>query len=99
MTMSATKSESFSDSRSEPSAASRPRVSDFRPVLPVGFRASGVHCGIRKKGTRLDLGLVVADEAFPAAAVYTQNLLTGAHVGVCKESLAKSGGRVRARCS
>ena len=77
-------------------AASRPRVSDFRPVLPAGFRASGVHCGIRRKGTRLDLGLIVADEAFPAAAVYTQNLLTGAHVGVCKESLARSGGRVRA---
>jgi glutamate N-acetyltransferase/amino-acid N-acetyltransferase len=65
-------------------------------VLPSGFKASGVHCGIRRKGTRLDLGLIVAGEAFPAAAVYTQNLLTGAHVGVCKESLAKSGGRVRA---
>ena len=96
MNMPATKPESVHESRSESSAASRPRVSDFRPVLPVGFRASGVHCGIRKKGTRLDLGFVVADEAFPAAAVYTQNLLTGAHVGVCKESLAKSGGRVRA---
>jgi glutamate N-acetyltransferase/amino-acid N-acetyltransferase len=96
MTMSATKTESSNESKVDASVASRPRVSDFRPVLPVGFRASGVHCGIRKKGTRLDLGLVVADEAFPAAAVYTQNLLTGAHVGVCKESLSKSGGRVRA---
>jgi glutamate N-acetyltransferase/amino-acid N-acetyltransferase len=67
-------------------------------VLPAGFRASGIHCGIRKKGTRLDLGLIVADEAFPAAAVYTQNLLTGAHVGVCRESLSKSGGAC-ARCS
>jgi len=74
----------------------RTRASDSRPVLPSGFKASGVHCGIRRKGTRLDLGLIVAGEAFPAAAVYTQNLLTGAHVGVCKESLAKSGGRVRA---
>jgi glutamate N-acetyltransferase/amino-acid N-acetyltransferase len=80
----------------EPNQANRPRVSDFRPVLPAGFRASGIHAGIRKKGTRLDLGLIVADEAFPAAAVYTQNRLTGAHVGVCKESLAESGGKVRA---
>ena len=74
----------------------RTRASDARPVLPTGFKASGVHCGIRRKGTRLDLGLIVADEAFPAAAVYTQNLLTGAHVGLCKESLSKTGGRVRA---
>jgi glutamate N-acetyltransferase/amino-acid N-acetyltransferase len=74
----------------------RPRVSDTRPVLPAGFRASGVHCGIRRKGTRLDLGLLVADEAFPAAAVYTQNRLTGAHVGVSRESLARSGGKLRA---
>jgi glutamate N-acetyltransferase/amino-acid N-acetyltransferase len=83
-------------SNMEPNNTNRPRVSDFRPVLPAGFRASGLHAGIRKKGTRLDLGLIVADEAFAAAAVYTQNLLTGAHVGVCKESLAKSGGKVRA---
>jgi len=74
----------------------RTRVSDSRPVLPSGFKASGVHCGIRRKGTRLDLGLIVAEQAFPAAAVYTQNLLTGAHVALCKESLAKTGGRVRA---
>jgi glutamate N-acetyltransferase/amino-acid N-acetyltransferase len=74
----------------------RTRVSDSRPVLPAGFKAAGVHCGIRRKGTRLDLGLIVADDAFPAAAVYTQNQLTGAHVGLCKESLAKTGGRVRA---
>ena len=80
----------------ETTNTNRHRVSDFRPVLPVGFRASGIHAGIRKKGTRLDLGLIVADEACEAAAVYTQNRLTGAHVGVCKESLAKSGGKVRA---
>jgi glutamate N-acetyltransferase/amino-acid N-acetyltransferase len=74
----------------------RMRASDSRPVLPIAFKASGVHCGIRRKGTKLDLGLIVADAAYPAAAVYTQNRLTGAHVGLCKESLAKTGGRVRA---
>ena len=72
------------------------RVSDSRPVLPAGFKASGIHAGIRRKGTRLDLGLIVAEEAFPAAAVYTQNRLTGAHVGECKRSLERSGGQVRA---
>lgn len=80
----------------EQPTVTRPRVSDSRPVLPAGFKASGVHAGIRRKGTRLDLGLIVAEEAFPAAAVYTQNRLTGAHVGLCRESLARTGGRVRA---
>src|SRR6185295_13161845 len=74
----------------------RARVSDTRPVLPRGFRAGAVHAGIRLKKTRLDLGLVVADEAFPAAAVFTKNQLTGVHVALTRESLARTEGRVRA---
>lgn len=75
---------------------SRTRVSDARPVLPAGFKAAAMHCGIRKKGTRLDLGLVVADEAYPAAAMFTKNLLLGQHVHLCREHLEKTKGRVRA---
>src|SRR5262249_5517725 len=74
----------------------RMRASDSRPVLPIAFKASGVHCGIRRKGTKLDLGLIVADAAYPAAAVYTQNRLTGAHGGVGQDTLAKAGGSARA---
>jgi len=72
------------------------RASDTRPVLPAGFKASAVHAGIRARRTKMDLGLIVAPEAFPAAALFTTNQLTGAHVVVCREALAKSGGRVRA---
>ncbi|MBK7643398.1 MAG: bifunctional glutamate N-acetyltransferase/amino-acid acetyltransferase ArgJ [Planctomycetes bacterium] len=72
------------------------RVSDARPVLPAGFRASAVHCGIRVRKSKLDLGLIVADRAYPAAALFTSNQLLGAHVVVGRESLAKSGGKVRA---
>ncbi|MBL8863170.1 MAG: bifunctional glutamate N-acetyltransferase/amino-acid acetyltransferase ArgJ [Planctomycetes bacterium] len=72
------------------------RASDARPVLPAGFKAAGVHAGIRARKTKLDLGLILAPEAFPAAAVFTTNRLTGAHVSVCRESLEQSGGRVRA---
>jgi glutamate N-acetyltransferase/amino-acid N-acetyltransferase len=75
---------------------SRARVSDARPVLPAGFKAAGMHCGIRKKGTRLDLGLVVAEQAFPAAAMFTKNQLLGQHVILCREHLERSKGRVRA---
>ena len=75
---------------------SQNRVSDARPVLPAGFRAAALHCGIRVKKTKLDLGLIVADRAYPAAALFTSNQLVGAHVVVGRESLAKSRGKVRA---
>jgi glutamate N-acetyltransferase/amino-acid N-acetyltransferase len=65
-------------------------------VLPQGFRASAVHCGLRKNPEHEDLGLLIAAEARPAAAVFTQNRLCGAHVHVCREHLAQSGGMVRA---
>ncbi len=72
------------------------RVSDARPVQPRGFKASGVHCGIRARKQKLDLGLLLAPEAHPAEALFTTNALTGAHVAVCRESLKHSRGRVRA---
>jgi glutamate N-acetyltransferase/amino-acid N-acetyltransferase len=64
--------------------------------LPRGFRAAAVHAGIRKNKTRLDLALLVADEPRPLAAVFTKSLLLGAHIPVCRESLASTGGHVRA---
>ncbi|MBM3976469.1 MAG: bifunctional glutamate N-acetyltransferase/amino-acid acetyltransferase ArgJ [Planctomycetes bacterium] len=65
-------------------------------LLPAGFRAAAVQCGIRPRRKRLDLGLVLADEACPAAAIYTTNMLQGAHIPVCREHLSRSGGMVRA---
>ena len=65
-------------------------------VLPRGFRAAAVHCGLRKNPDHPDLGLLLADEARPAAAIYTQNRLLGAHIHVCRDHLRKSGGMVRA---
>ncbi|MCA8973692.1 MAG: bifunctional ornithine acetyltransferase/N-acetylglutamate synthase, partial [Planctomycetes bacterium] len=63
--------------------------------LPTGFVAGGIHCGL-KKGGALDLGLLMAERAVPGAAIYTQNRLVGAHVAVCRDHLARSGGLVRA---
>ena len=63
--------------------------------LPAGFRASGLHCGLKKNGA-LDLGLLLADQPVPAAAVFTKNQLVGAHVTVCRDHLARSNGLVRA---
>jgi glutamate N-acetyltransferase / amino-acid N-acetyltransferase len=64
-------------------------------VLPDGFRAAGIHCGLKGDGA-LDLGLIVADEAMPAFAMFTQNELLGAHIPVCHKHLSQSGGKVRA---
>jgi glutamate N-acetyltransferase / amino-acid N-acetyltransferase len=54
-------------------------------TLPAGFRAAGVAAGIKPEG--LDLALLVADRACPAAAVFTTNLATAAPVVVSREHL------------
>jgi glutamate N-acetyltransferase/amino-acid N-acetyltransferase len=69
-------------------------VPDHVP-LPRGFRAAGLHCGL-KKNQQFDLGLLLADRPVAGAAIYTQNQLSGAHIHVCREHLARSGGLVRA---
>ena len=53
-----------------------------------GFRASGIHCGIRKNRTKKDLALIVSDVPAAAAAVYTTNLVKGAPLAVTKQHLA-----------
>ena len=49
-------------------------------MLPVGFRAAGVHCGIKHDPSKLDLALFVADGPTTAAGVFTTSLVCGAPV-------------------
>lgn len=49
--------------------------------LPAGFSAAGVHCGVKKGTTKLDLSMIVADSACVAGGVYTQNRVFAAPVG------------------
>ena len=53
-----------------------------------GFKANGVHCGIRKNKTKRDLALIVSDVKATAAAVYTTNLVKGAPLTVTKNHIA-----------
>ncbi|MBQ3215917.1 MAG: bifunctional glutamate N-acetyltransferase/amino-acid acetyltransferase ArgJ [Oscillospiraceae bacterium] len=53
-----------------------------------GFKANGVHCGIRKNQTKKDLALIVSDVPATAAAVYTTNLVKGAPLLVTKKNIA-----------
>jgi glutamate N-acetyltransferase/amino-acid N-acetyltransferase len=53
-----------------------------------GFKASGIHCGIRKNKTKKDLSLIVSDTKASAAAVYTTNLVCGAPIKVTRANIA-----------
>ncbi len=55
---------------------------------PKGFRASGIHCGIRKNKDKKDLALIVSDVRASAAAVYTTNLVYGAPIKVTRAHIA-----------
>jgi glutamate N-acetyltransferase/amino-acid N-acetyltransferase len=56
-------------------------------TYPKGFKASGIHCGLRKNKTKKDLALIVADNLCSAAAIYTTNKVYGAPINVCREHL------------
>ena len=53
-----------------------------------GFKASGVHCGIRKNRTKRDLSLIFSEVEANAAAIYTTNLVKGAPLTVTKDNLS-----------
>ncbi|MBP3672456.1 MAG: bifunctional glutamate N-acetyltransferase/amino-acid acetyltransferase ArgJ [Oscillospiraceae bacterium] len=53
-----------------------------------GFKANGVHCGIRKNHSKKDLALIVSDVPASAAAVYTTNLVKGAPLTVTRNNIA-----------
>ena len=52
-----------------------------------GFRANGIHCGIRKNKSKRDLALIVSEKEAAAAAVYTTNLVKGAPIAVTRKNL------------
>ena len=61
------------------------------PAVP-GFRASGVHCGIKVSDP--DLALLVSERPAAAAGVFTRSTVVGAPVELSRERVR--GGRVRA---
>ena len=53
-----------------------------------GFKASGIHCGIRRNHSKKDLALIVSGRKAAAAAVYTTNLVKGAPLTVTKQNIS-----------
>ncbi|HYE85855.1 MAG TPA: bifunctional glutamate N-acetyltransferase/amino-acid acetyltransferase ArgJ [Vicinamibacterales bacterium] len=75
-------------------------MSSVKPIAggvtaPAGFRASGLHCGIKASG-KPDLSLIVSDVPASAAGIFTINLAKAAPLYVCEDHLASSGGHARA---
>jgi glutamate N-acetyltransferase / amino-acid N-acetyltransferase len=56
-------------------------------TLPQGFKAGGMHCGVKRK--RLDLGYIVSEVPAAVAGVYTTNIFQAAPLLVTQESIAK----------
>ena len=53
-----------------------------------GFKANGVHCGIRRNHSKKDLALIISEVPASAAAVYTTNLVKGAPLTVTKQNIS-----------
>jgi glutamate N-acetyltransferase / amino-acid N-acetyltransferase len=64
----------------------------------AGFKTAGVYAGIKPPTHPwpLDVMLLVADHAVPAAAVFTTNQTVAAPVVISRSNLERSGGRARA---
>ncbi|KAJ1991528.1 glutamate N-acetyltransferase [Dimargaris cristalligena] len=54
---------------------------------PRGFTVTGLHCGVKKDPTKLDLALIHSTAPCTAAAVFTQNKFTAAPVQVSRAVL------------
>lgn len=55
---------------------------------PLGFTASGIHCGIRKNKEKKDLALIMCEKECDTAAVFTKNLVYGAPITVTRENIS-----------
>jgi glutamate N-acetyltransferase/amino-acid N-acetyltransferase len=79
----------------------RAQLIDGGVTTPLGFRAAGVACGIKRAPAPpapapLDLALIAAEESIPAAAVFTTNRAVAAPVTVSRDHLGRAAGLARA---
>ncbi|GGF91299.1 bifunctional ornithine acetyltransferase/N-acetylglutamate synthase [Paenibacillus abyssi] len=65
-------------------------VPDGSITTPKGFKAGGLHCGL-KKTTRHDLGAILCEVPATAAGVYTTNKIQAAPLKVTRESIGQDG--------
>ena len=61
-----------------------------KAILPCGFKASGVSCGIKKSG-KLDLALLYSSLPAKGAGLFTVNKIPAAPVILCRDFLGRGG--------
>ncbi|CAG8611287.1 9081_t:CDS:2 [Funneliformis mosseae] len=61
-------------------------------TYPKGFKATGIHCGIKKNG-RKDLSLIISERPCTSSAVFTTNIFKAAPVLLSREILDKRNGQ------
>lgn len=64
--------------------------------FPHGFLATGLHCGVKKDPTKLDLAVIISDRPCSAAGTFTRNAFKAAPVLVSTDVLLKKNGKARA---
>ncbi|WP_409294755.1 bifunctional ornithine acetyltransferase/N-acetylglutamate synthase [Peribacillus sp. SCS-26] len=69
------------------------KIENGNILSPQGFKAAGVHAGLRY--SKKDLGILISEVPASCAAVYTKNAVIAAPLTVTKESIAAEG-RLRA---
>lgn len=52
-----------------------------------GYKANGIHCGIRRNTKKKDLSMILSEVPASAAGVYTTNLVKGAPIYVTKKHI------------
>ncbi len=63
------------------------KIIDKGVVAPLGYKANGIHAGVRANKDRIDLSLIYSDVKAKASAVYTSNLVKGAPIYVTKANI------------
>ncbi len=60
---------------------------------PKGFKAAGMHCGVRKNRDKKDIAMIYSEVECQAAAIYTQNKVYGAPITVTRENISNGTAR------
>ena len=68
---------------------SKPKAIEGGVTAPRGFRACGVHCGV--KASDADLAMILSERPAAVGAVFTTNRIQGAPVKLCRERLGAVG--------
>lgn len=68
-------------------------MSESEVGLPQGFKAAGLHCGIKKDASLFDMSLFISERPCASAGVFTKNLVNGAPVKVSRTRVGRTSTR------